>query len=43
MLYWFFSERPKPKQGKLVDKTAGYTIKHTELKCGNDTLAVDDG
>ena len=36
-------ERPKPKQGKLVDKTPGATIKHTELKCGNDTLAVDDG
>ena len=37
------SERPEPKQGKLVDKTPGATIKHTELKCRNDTLAVDDG
>ena len=37
------SERPKPKQGKLVDKTPWATIKHTELTCGNDTLAVDDG
>ena len=37
------SERPKPKQGKLVDKTPGATIKHTELKCCNVTLVVDDG
>ena len=37
------SERPKTKQGKLDDKTPGATVKHTELKCGNDTLAVDDG
>jgi hypothetical protein len=36
------SERPKPKQGKLVDKTPGATIKHTAHKCGYDTLTVND-
>jgi hypothetical protein len=33
----------RPKQDKLVDKTPGATIKHTELKFGNNTLEVDDG
>jgi hypothetical protein len=33
------SERPKTKQGKLVDKTLGAIIKHIEHKCANDTLA----
>jgi hypothetical protein len=36
------SERPEPKQVKLVDKTPGATTKHNELKIGNDTIAVDD-
>ena len=30
-------------KGNLVDKTPRAIIKHVELKCGNDTLAGDDG
>ena len=36
-------ERPKRKHGNHVDKTPRAIIKHIELNCGNNTLAVDDG
>ena len=37
------SERPKQKQGNLVNKTPTAIIRHIKLNCGNNTLDVDDG
>ena len=37
------SVRPNQKQGNLVDKNPRTIIKQMWFKCGNATLAVDDG
>ena len=43
IIYQFGFWKTRTKQGYLVDKTPRAIIKHNELTCGNNTLAVDDG